>query len=248
MPAAPDLARPAALLADATRAAIVAVLMDGRAYTATELALEGGVAASTASGHLARLDAGGLVTVHRQGRHRYYALASPAVAAAVEALMALAPDVRVPHPGDGCALRRARSCYDHLAGEAGVALLQSLLDHGHLAGSGPDLALTRSGQDWMGRLGLDVAALGAGRRPLVRPCLDWSERRTHLAGALGAALFVRFLDLRLVMRADTGREVSLSADGTRLVRSLTLPVWLPARPESEERPSSTPRLPPENAH
>ena len=226
MPAAPNLASPAALLADPTRAAMVAALMDGRAYTATELALEGGVAPSTASGHLARLDAGGLIVVHRQGRYRYYALASAAVAAAVEALMALAPDAQPAHPPEACALRRARTCYDHLAGEAGVVLFQGLLAQGLLVGSGPDLALTAQGAEWMGCLGIDVAALGTGRRPLLRSCLDWSERRTHLAGALGAALLARLVDLRLAARADAGREVTLSADGERLVRSLTFPAWI----------------------
>lgn len=233
----PAIARPAALLADPTRAAMVTALMDGRTYTATELALAGDVAPSTASAHLARLEAAGLVVVHRQGRHRYVALASADVAAAVEALMAIAPPATPPTPPPACGLRQARTCYDHLAGEAGVALFQGLLARGFLSDSGPDLALTGPGADWMGRLGLDVPALRAARRPLLRACLDWSERSAHLAGALGAALLDRLVDLRLVARADAGREVALSADGERLVRSLALPVWLPRPSEAETSPS-----------
>jgi DNA-binding transcriptional ArsR family regulator len=213
----PDFAPLAALLGEPARARIAATLMDGRAFTATELALEAGVAPSTASEHLARLEAAGLLARAVQGRHRYFRLASHEVAAVIEALMGLpAPPSKVVGPRDPV-LRAARVCYDHLAGERGVALLEGLRGCGHLDGS----RLTASGEQFCEALGLDLAQLRARGRPLVRTCLDWSERRDHLAGALGAALLERLLALRHLQRG-AGRSVSVTPAGARLFSRLSL--------------------------
>jgi DNA-binding transcriptional ArsR family regulator len=222
----PDLAAIAALVGDATRARMLAALMDGCAHTATELALEGGVAPSTASSHLARLVNGGLVTLARQSRHRYFRVATPDVAAALETLMNLAPGRTAParRPGPGeLGLRRARVCYDHLAGEAGVHLLDRLTGRRLVRVRDGGLLLTRAGEVWCGRIGLDVAGLRRHRRPLCRSCLDWSERRMHLAGALGASL-LEFLFVRRLARRESGsRAVTLSPHGLRFVDILEAP-------------------------
>jgi len=219
----PNFSAVAALVADPTRGRMLGVLMDGRARTATELALEGDVAPSTASAHLARLTSAGLVAVAKQGRHRYFRLASTEVAGAVEALMGLAVrsglTTRRPGPRDP-GLRRARVCYDHLAGEVAVRLLERLREERLMDGDDEALELTAVGQDWCHRVGIDLDALRAKRRPLCRPCLDWSERRTHLAGALGSALFARLLALRYARRATEGRGVVLAPQGEWFIEHL----------------------------
>jgi DNA-binding transcriptional ArsR family regulator len=190
-----DVAPIASLIGEPTRAAILSALMSGTAHAAGELARHAGVSPATASSHLGRLLDGGLVTVEKQGRHRYYRLSSTNVAAVLEALAHISP--RVPPVGlrqvrASEALRRARSCYDHLAGWAGVALYQSVVDQGWLSEGGTTLA--RSGEAALEALGVDINRLRHGRRPLVRSCLDWTERRPHLAGAVGAALLTYALD------------------------------------------------------
>jgi DNA-binding transcriptional ArsR family regulator len=210
------LAALAALLADGTRAAICLALLDGRAWTAGELARATGVAASTASDHLTRLVRGGLLAEERQGRHRYLRLADPAVAQLIEDLAGRAPAPAGPPrtlraASAGVALAYARTCYDHLAGRLGVLLHDALLDRGVLDRAG-GLALTPAGVDWLAGVGVPVAPLRAGRRPLVRDCLDWTERRPHLAGAVGAALCRRFLDLGWTARG-AGRAVRLTPTG-----------------------------------
>jgi DNA-binding transcriptional ArsR family regulator len=222
----PDLAAIAALVGDATRARMLAALMDGRAHTATELALESGVAPSTASSHLARLVNGGLVTLARQSRHRYFRVATRDVATALETLMNLAPGRATttsrPGPGDP-GLRRARVCYDHLAGEAGVHLLDRLKGRRLVRERDGELLLTRAGEDWCRRMGLDVAGLRRRRRPMCRPCLDWSERRMHLGGALGASLLEFLFVRRLARREPDSRAVTLSPRGLRFVDTLEAP-------------------------
>ncbi|SBT39918.1 ArsR/SmtB family transcription factor [Micromonospora auratinigra] len=210
------LAGLAALLADPTRASFCLALLDGRAWTAGELARRAGVAPSTASDHLTRLVRGGLLVQERQGRHRYVRLAGPAVAQLVEDLAGHAPTPPVPPrtlraASAGAALAYARTCYDHLAGRLGVLLHDALLDRGVLDRSG-GLALTPAGVTWLAGLGVPVAPLRAARRPLVRDCLDWTERRPHLAGALGAALCRRFADLGWTA-SGTGRAVRLTPAG-----------------------------------
>lgn len=216
----PYLAEVAALIGDPARANILTVLMDGRAHTATELAHAAGVTAPTTSAHLARLTEGGLLAVERQGRHRYYRLARPAVARAVESLMALAADEAAPprHRPTGprdAGLRFARTCYDHVAGRVGVALLDGLIAGGRVMERDGGYAVTHSGEAFFEELGIDLPALRRQRRPLIRPCLDWSERRPHLAGALGAALADRLEALGWLRRAREGRGVALTPPGRR---------------------------------
>ncbi len=221
----PDIASIAALLGDATRGRMLVALMDGRALTATELALEGGVTPSTASSHLARLTAGGLVALARQGRHRYFSIAGPEIAAVLEGLMSIAPGhrrhVRTGPADEG--LRRARVCYDHLAGESGVRLLERLLQRKLVGGRDDAVSLTRAGELWARRLGIDVRALRAKRRPLCRPCLDWSERQTHLAGAFGAALLDRLFALRYARRELGSRAITFSPRGAAFLEHLEAP-------------------------
>jgi DNA-binding transcriptional ArsR family regulator len=221
----PNLAAVARLVADPTRARMLTALMDGRALTATELALEGGVTASTASSHLSRLAADGIVTVARQGRHRYFRIAAPEVAAVLENLMSLtlrdaAPVRTGPRQEE---LRRARVCYDHLAGSAAVRLLDRLREMGIVQGGGESVALTGEGESWCRAMGVDLDAMRARRRPLCRPCLDWSERRPHLAGALGAALLERMLAQGHARRVAGSRAVTLSPRGESFVEHPHLP-------------------------
>ena len=197
-------------------------LMDGRALTATELALAGGVAPSTASSHLARLRSAGMVSLVRQGRHRYFRIAGPETAALVESLMQMAPPAAgrvVTGPADH-ALRYARVCYDHLAGACGVRLLERLRQRDLVGGGDSALALTPSGEAWAAALGIDAAALRENRRPLCRPCLDWSERRTHLGGALGAAILEALLALRYARRDPAGRTLRISPRGAAFLEHL----------------------------
>ena len=222
MRSAPDIASVAAVVADATRAKMLIALMDGRALTATELALVGGVAPSTASSHLARLRAAGMVSLVRQGRHRYFRIAGPETAALVEGLMQMAPSRagRVATGPADHALRYARLCYDHLAGECGVRLLSRLRQRSLVRGDDFALALTPHGEAWAAALGIDVAALRERRRPLCRPCLDWSERRTHLAGSLGAAILEKLLALRHARRDPAGRALLISPRGAAFLENL----------------------------
>ncbi|MGK5740865.1 ArsR/SmtB family transcription factor [Micromonospora sp. URMC 103] len=213
---APALAQLAALLADTSRARICLALLDGRAWTAGELARAAGIAPSTASDHLSRLVDGGLLTEERQGRHRYLRLADPNVAQLLEDLAGRAAPA--PEPARtlraaraGAALAYARTCYDHLAGRLGVLVHDTLLDRALLDRTG-GLALTAAGLEWCADLGLPVAPLRAARRPLLRDCLDWTERRPHLSGALGAALCARLLDLGWLTRGP-GRSVRLTPAG-----------------------------------
>ncbi|MHB1223814.1 MAG: ArsR/SmtB family transcription factor [Gemmatimonadaceae bacterium] len=223
MPDIPDLASVAALVGDPTRARMLTLLMDGRALTATELALEGGVTPPSASSHLARLTAAGLITIARQGRHRYFRIATPEVAASIEVLMGLAArgGPRTAHgaPRDP-ALRRARVCYDHLAGEAGVRLLDRMREAGIISGGDDGMEIGGRGERWCEDVGIDLGALRGARRRLCRPCLDWSERRPHLAGSLGAALLDRMLELRHVRRVAGARTLALSPRGESFIERL----------------------------
>lgn len=213
---APDIAALAALLGDPARARMLIALMDGRALTATELAMEAGVAPSTASSHLARLGEARLLAIERQGRHRYFRLSGPDVADVIEALTGLAVrtgQARVRTGPRDPALRTARVCYDHLAGERGVRMMTSLVERGVLAGAGENLRLTAEGEAFLGRFGIDLAVLRASRRPLCRPCLDWSERRSHLGGALGAALLGQVFARGWAEREAGGRAVVFTSRG-----------------------------------
>ncbi len=214
----PDIARVGALMGDPARANILAALMAGRALTAGECAAEAGVAASTASAHLAQLVEGQLLVVVVQGRHRYYRIAGPEVAAAIEGLMGLAVRLGVsrtrPGPRDG-ALRKARLCYDHLAGEVATDLYARLLAGGLIAAAADGLVLTPRGRSRFIAEGIDLAGLEAQRRPVCRSCLDWSERKDHLAGGLGAAIAHMGLARGWCRRTQTSRVVVFSPGGER---------------------------------
>jgi DNA-binding transcriptional ArsR family regulator len=212
----PVIASIAALIGDPGRANMLTALMDGRALTASELGEAAGVTLQTASGHLSRLVESGLLAVRKQGRHRYFRLSGPDVAEALEALMGLAQRtgaVRVRTGPRDAALREARICYDHLAGERGVALLEALRRKKLVEGE-QDILLTAAGQAYFTELGVDFGRLQSARRPICRPCLDWSERRAHLGGALGAALLDLMTD-RLWLRREEGRVLRFSPSGVR---------------------------------
>ena len=212
-----NIAVPAALIGDPARAAMLQALFDGRAQPATALAWAAGVSAQSASNHLAKLVAGGLLKVTVQGRHRYYRLASPEVAQALEALALLGPPPRaLVRPLDARArrLREARSCYDHLAGRLGVALADAMEDGGLIEPDGPDrYRLTDLGRERLAALGVDLSPHRTGRRGPLRPCLDWTERRRHLAGPLAARLMTRLMDLGWLRRTSPDRGLLLTPAG-----------------------------------
>lgn len=219
----------AGLLADRSRAAICLALLDGRAWTVGELARHAGIAPSTASQHVAILVGGGLLSGVRQGRRHYVRLAGPATAELVEDLSEYASPCPPAPTERGRSLRavrasealaRARTCYDHLAGRLGVRITDALTD-ARLLDQARGFSLTPAGVDWLeSAIGVDVAALRAGRRPLVRSCLDWTERRPHLGGAVGAALCGRFLAEGWVARLSGGRAVRVTAEGAQGMRRL----------------------------
>jgi DNA-binding transcriptional ArsR family regulator len=212
----PYIAEAASLIGDPARANILTTLLDGRAMTATELGLAAGVAPSTASGHLAKLLEGKLLSVTATGRHRYFALASPAVARVLESLMELAVDGPPRHrPKSRCgeAMAKARTCYDHLAGRLGVALADSLRERDCVLLTDEGGMVTDKGQAFLATLGVDFATPKGSRRAFCRPCLDWSERRWHIGGAVGAALARRCFDLGWTARQLDTRAVTITAAG-----------------------------------
>lgn len=218
MKAGPDIALVASLLGDPARANMLTALMSGKALTASELASEAGVTPQTASTHLAKLQQGGLVVQRKQGRHRYFQLTGDDIAEVLEGLMGLA--ARVGHlrtrtgPKDP-ALRRARVCYDHLAGDFGVRLFDTLQARGLIAMDGEAVEVTEAGRTFATEFGIDLSSLGGTRRPLCKACLDWSNRRNHLAGALGAALLARIYALGWAKREPDSRIVAFSPAGEK---------------------------------
>lgn len=214
----PDIAQIGALIGDPARANMLAALTGGRALTATELAGVGGITVQTASTHLAKLEAGGLLAQRKQGRHRYFTLADEAVARLIESMMGFAAGRghlrHQPGPKEP-ALRKARICYDHLAGDYGVRMLDSLIASGSIEAVGEGLALTEKGEGDLKCIGIDVGDLRSSRRPLCRSCLDWSERRAHLAGSLGKALLSSFLDKGWARRTAESRSIQFSPEGDR---------------------------------
>jgi len=214
----------AALAGDPARANMLQALMDGRALTATELARVSGTAPQTTSGHLKRLPQAGLLAVAQQGRHRYHRLASAEVARMVESIMQVAAAGVVPRrpivtgPRD-TALRAAWTCYDHLAGRLGVALADALVAAGHVELSEDGGVVTDSGRRVMAQLGIDlITPPSRSRRVLCRPCLDWSERRPHLAGTLGAALCAHAFATGWIRRIENSRAVMVTPVGSRVLR------------------------------
>jgi DNA-binding transcriptional ArsR family regulator len=225
----PDISKLAAVIGDPARAAMLSALMAGKALTSSELAAEAGVTAATASSHLAKLQDAALVRVRAQGRHRYWTLADPEVAHVLEILMGLAarsePRIRT-GPKD-MAMRKARVCYDHLAGDYGVRLFAALVEKGVIVEMDDGISLGTGSARFIAETGLQLKP----GRPTCRACLDWSERRTHLAGALGAALLARFFELGWAKRDCETRAVRFTADGERQFLLLTR-VEAPARDAS----------------
>ena len=212
----PDIARIAALIGDPARANMLSALMTGKALTATELAAEAGVTVQTASSHLAKLDQGGLLKPVKQGRHKYFSISNTDVAAVLEALMGLAArngHTRTRTGPKDIALRKARVCYNHLAGDMGTRLYDRMTDRGLIVENGDALMLTDIGFAFATDFGIDVAKLSKAKAPLCKTCLDWSERRSHLAGSLGRALLTRFEELGWAKREKASRVVTFNPAG-----------------------------------
>lgn len=217
-----NIAAVAALMGDPARAAMLSALTDGRALPAGELAFASGVTAQTASAHLARLLDGGLLSVEAEGRHRYYRLAGPEVAQALEQLAALAPRRPMRRKTLSANARRlqfARCCYDHLAGRVGVSVTDGLCAQGFIVpAAGKTFDVTPEGRGWFAGIGLDVDAVKPTRRGLARQCLDWTERRHHLAGPLGVRLLAVLCDRGWLRRSASSRAVHLTPVGYRELR------------------------------
>ncbi|MCU0647372.1 MAG: helix-turn-helix domain-containing protein [Gemmatimonadaceae bacterium] len=216
MPGSPDFSAIATLMGDRARGAMLLSLMGGRSLTATELARAAAVTKQTASSHLAKLVEARLVVLDRVGRHHYYRLADRDVAHVIEALGSLAARVgaaRVTTGPADAAMRKARACYDHLAGELGVLLFDSMTERRLLRGTGKTLTLTPDGERAVESLGIDLATVRASRRPTCLACLDWSVRRHHLAGALGARVLEHCLDRQWARRQRGTRAIIFSAQG-----------------------------------
>ena len=216
MKEAPDISQIASLIGDPARANILTALMSGKALTATELSNEAGVTLQTTSSHLAKLDQGGLIRPRKEGRHKYFTLASEDVAQVLEALMGLAAGSghlrHRPGPRDP-ELRHARVCYNHLAGDMGTHAYDSMTARGFLQHSIGGLTLSEAGRGFVTELGIDLDALPPSRSPLCRDCLDWSERRSHLAGRLGRALLSHMQEATWAKRIDGTRIVRFSPRG-----------------------------------
>ncbi|MEO1018260.1 MAG: winged helix-turn-helix domain-containing protein [Pseudomonadota bacterium] len=212
----PNIALLGSLMGDPGRANMLTALMSGKALTASELAAEAGITLQTASSHLAKLEGGGLVGQRKQGRHRYFSLADDDVGDLLEMMMGLAAKrghLRTRTGPKDPALRKARICYNHLAGELGVRMFHSLQTQGVLSGDGETLALTEDGRHFVTDFGLDLEKMQKSRRPLCKSCLDWSARRSHLAGALGTAFLSQFYTRGWAKRQDGTRLIMFTSSG-----------------------------------
>lgn len=205
----------AALIGEPVRARMLWALLDGRAYTATELSMLADTSPQNASMHLAKLVQAELLRVSSQGRHRYYSFARDEVAYAIEALanLAPAPAAKKPLPEKASPIKHCRTCYDHLAGKTGVLITESLLTKAYLVEQDNSYKVSDSGHQWFAELDIDTAALKKQRRVLARPCLDWSERRYHLAGSLGAALLDKMLEADWLRSVKNSRAVVITGKG-----------------------------------
>ncbi len=222
----PDIARLGALIGDPARANMLTALMSGKALTPSELAAVAGIGLATTSAHLSKLETGALIVQRKQGRHRYFSLADDDVAALLERMMGLAAQkghTRVRTGPKDPAMRKARVCYNHLAGELAVQMFDSCRARGFLV-EGPDaLELSLDGRSFMTNLGIDIAAVSSARRPLCKSCLDWSARRSHLAGSLGSALLNRYYEMRWAQREEGSRIVRFTKAGEAKFRA-TFPI------------------------
>ena len=224
MVAAANMVEVAALVGDTARATMLAALMGGQALTASELASLAHVTRPTASGHLGKLTKARLISVTQKRRNRYYRIASPLVARMLESIKAVAaletPARYQPHSAQDAALRFARTCYDHLAGRLGVAIADALVTRRYAVLSEEGGALTARGRTFLGAFGADLTAKPGGRRIFCRACLDWSERRYHVAGLVGAELFRRMVELGWLARQRESRALRVTPAGRRGLRDL----------------------------
>lgn len=219
----PDIAHIAALIGDPARANMLTALMSGKALTVTELAYEAGVTPQTASAHLSKLHHGGLLQHRKQGRHKYFTIASDDVASVLEGLMGLAAGsghLRQRTGPKDAELRKARVCYNHLAGDMGTRLFDSLIKRQFLNLDDDSVTLTAAGCNFVTQFGIDLAALQKKKAPLCRTCLDWSERRSHLAGSLGRAFLTQFENLGFAKREQSTRIVRFSTSGAAAFEQL----------------------------
>ncbi len=208
------------LVGDPARANMLEALMDRRALTAKELAARAGVSPQTASGHLAKMITAGLIMMEQHGRHHYHSLASAEIARMLEGMQQVASTQNIKHAGRtirtgprDAAMRVARGCYDHMAGYLAVGITDAMLGRGQIEFDGDGGSVTDAGRSFFEKFGIDIAAAAQSKRVFCRPCLDWSERRYHLAGAVGAALMHRTLELKWVMRQDDTRALAISRAG-----------------------------------
>lgn len=218
----PDISLIGALIGDPARANMLTALMSGKALTASELASEAGITLQTASAHLAKLDAARLILPRKQGRHKYFTLADDDVGALLENIMALAAKRGLTRTRTGPkdpALRKARICYNHLAGDLGVALYDGLRSNGWITGAPEDLHLSPTGIAHFTGMGLDLAAIERPRRPMCKSCLDWSARRSHLAGSLGTALLTYITDMGWASRLPDTRIIQFTPNGEAAFRA-----------------------------
>lgn len=216
----PDFASVAALIADPSRAAMLSMLLGGYLLPASELARHAHISPQTASAHLAKLVNGGLLCVTKSGRHRYYYLSGPEVAQALEALALIAPMQRTRSLRQGLetqALHFARTCYDHLAGTLGVMVTQALVDRQIVEQCGESFEVTVEGTVWFSQFGINTLELQQRRRRFAVTCVDWSERKPHLAGSLGTAIVDRMLDLKWIVRSEESRAVKITACGYQML-------------------------------
>ena len=225
-----QIAEVGALVGEPARAAILGALMDGRALTATELAGVAGITPQTASSHLARLSGARLLAVEKQGRHRYHRLATPEVARMLEGIMQIASISSTPQrrklvvgPRDA-RMRKARSCYDHFAGRLGVAITDGLIAKGVIEFGDDSGLVTEQGLDFLTQIGIEMPQGGSvplrSSRPLCRPCLDWSERRPHVAGKLGAEICALYLKKGYVRRIEDSRALDVTPRGKKALRDM----------------------------
>lgn len=236
MPSGVSMAEIAALVGDPARANMLTALLGGQSLSASDLAWHAGVTPQTASGHLARMAAAQLITVTALGRHRYYKLASPKVAQMLETIYQVAGDQpsprrRLPSYVD-TAMREARTCYDHLAGELGVAVAEALVAERYLVLNDEAGVVTRRGRNFFGDFGIDLEAIGQQRRCFCRICIDLTERRPHVAGALGAAFCDRCFTLGWIARVKDSRAVAVTRKGAAGLHErlgITIPVSEPRR-------------------
>jgi DNA-binding transcriptional ArsR family regulator len=223
MSMAPQIAEVAALVGDPARANILCALLGGRAITAAELAFAAHVSPQTASEHLGKLLAARLVAVAKQGRHRYYRLAGPHVGQMLESIMSVAlvgPPRFQPHTKADDVMRRARTCYDHLAGALGVGIADRLVERGFVVLGDEAGEVTPAGAGFLTELGIDLSLARTKRRVFCRPCLDWTERRPHIGGAVGAAIACRCFELKWIERIGGSRAVIISVTGRRGLMSV----------------------------